>query len=71
MKRRDGGSNRRDVWVSGMGRDMGIGLQAYLLSDPAEGRRPLRSIFDPAPPDTIGTVAEQREYSDQWLAAKK
>ncbi|MDQ3798973.1 MAG: hypothetical protein M3384_05950 [Acidobacteriota bacterium] len=62
---------RRDVWASGMQRDMGAGLTAYLLSAKAEGRKPEQSIFDYAPPETIGTVDEQRKYSENWANAKQ
>jgi hypothetical protein len=58
---------RKDVWASGMQRDMGAGLMAYLLSANGEGRKPEQSIFDFAPPETVGTVNEQREYADAWL----
>ncbi len=62
---------RKDVWASGMQRDMGAGLVAYLLSVEGEGRKPEQSIFDYAPPETIGTVDEQREYHEDWLNAKQ
>ena len=62
---------RKDVWASGMQRDMGAGLAAYLLSAEGEGRKPEQSIFDYAPPETIGTVDEQREFAENWLNAKR
>ena len=62
---------RKDVWVSGMQRDMGAGKTAYLLSFKGEGRKPEQSIFDYAPPETIGTVEEQRKYADAWGNAKQ
>lgn len=61
---------RKDVWASGMQRDMGAGLTAYLLSE-GEGRKPEQSIFDYAAPETIGTVTEQRAFADKWLNAKR
>lgn len=62
---------RKDVWASGMQRDMGAGLVAYLLSAKAEGRKPEQSIFDYAPPETIGTVDEQHKYHEDWLNSKR
>ena len=58
---------RKDVWASGMQRDMDAGMRAYLLSAHGEGRKPERSIFEFAVPESIGTVLEQREYADAWL----
>ena len=62
---------RKDVWASGMQRDMGAGLSAYLLSAEGEGRKPEQSIFDYALPETIGTIDEQREFAENWLNAKR
>jgi len=63
---------RRDVWPSGMGRDMGGGFRAYVLEI---GRRAsladLVDIFDPAPIQSIATVDEQRRFSEKWLASPK
>jgi hypothetical protein len=61
---------RKDVWASGMQRDMGAGLMAYLLSANGEGRKPEQSIFDFAPPEVVGSVSEQREFADGWLRKK-
>jgi hypothetical protein len=59
---------RRDVWASGMQRDMGQGLTAYVLSLPRTAERPsVVDIFEPSPPDLIATVAEQKEFYQQWL----
>jgi hypothetical protein len=55
---------RRDTWASGMQRDMGSGSFAYLLSYPRKDLKPMQHIFDYAPPETIGTVDEQRAYAD-------
>lgn len=61
---------RRDVWPSGMARDMGAGLKAYVL---VPGQRPTRDdlvgIFEAADPSLIGTVAEQEVASRSWLAS--
>jgi hypothetical protein len=62
---------RKDVWASGMQRDMGAGRSAYLLSADGEGRKPEQSIFDYASPDKIGTVSEQRNNADGWLEQKR
>lgn len=61
---------RKDVWASGMQRDMGAGLSAYLLSAEDEGRKPEQSIFDYALPETIGTVDEQQKYFENWANTK-
>lgn len=62
---------RRDVWPSGMARDMAGGLRAYVL---VKGRRPtsehLVEIFDPAEPSLVGTIADQERTRDEWLASR-
>ena len=62
---------RKDVWASGMQRDMAAGVMAYLLSAEGEGRKPEQSIFDFAPPESIGTVREQHAYADAWIDQKR
>src|SRR2546421_5691675 len=63
---------RLNVWPSGMARDMGGGSKAYVLQI---GRRAsiddLVDIFDSAPIEDIATVAEQRRFTEEWLAAPK
>jgi len=63
---------RKDVWPSGMARDMAAGLQAYVLTI---GRTPLRhelvAIFDPADRKLIGTVAEQERYFKLWWSSPR
>ncbi len=63
---------RKDVWASGMARDMGAGLRAYVLK---EGRKAsiddLVDIFDPAPAEVVATVAEQELYAKKWLGQPK
>lgn len=60
---------RPDVWPSGMARDMGGGLRAYVLE---LGRRAsiddLVDIFDAAPIEDIASVEEQRLFAKKWLA---
>jgi len=62
---------RRDVWPSGMGRDMGAGLVAYALTI---GRAPRQDeqvlVLAPADPDLIGTVADQEQYRDAWWRSR-
>jgi hypothetical protein len=59
---------RRDVWPSGMQRDMGEGRVAYVLTLPRTAERPPRvGIFDPAPRETIATVAEQEAFARRWM----
>ncbi|MDP9265797.1 MAG: hypothetical protein M3O91_06745 [Chloroflexota bacterium] len=58
---------RRDVWPSGMARDMGAGLKAYVLTiGRAPERGDLISIFGPADRELIGTVEEQRRHFREW-----
>jgi hypothetical protein len=61
---------RRDAWASGMQRDMGAGLKAYLLSSPDRTKLVQQSIFDYAPPETIGTTREQREFAEDWASKR-
>jgi hypothetical protein len=56
---------RRDVWPSGMARDMGSGLGAYVLTS-APGRPELVAVFDPADLALIGTVEEQEAHFRSW-----
>jgi hypothetical protein len=53
-----------------MAADMGRGMFVYRIE---HGRvaeqRDLVDVFDPAPVDEIGTVAEQEAYRDRWLAS--
>src|SRR5438445_3727542 len=63
---------RLNVWPSGMARDMGGGLKAYVLQI---GRRAsiddLVDIFESAPIEDIATVEEQRRFAEKWLAVPK
>ena len=56
---------RKDVWPSGMQRDMGAGLTAYRLGD--ERRLDEQSIFSPATEDAVSTVDEQRHFAESWF----
>ena len=59
---------RRDVWSSGMQRDMGQGLTAYILTFPRTTERPsVVKIFDRAPLEAIATVAEQEAFARAWM----
>jgi hypothetical protein len=63
---------RRDVWSSGMQRDMGMGLTAYVLTVPrTEQRPPVVGIFDAAETDTVATVADQEAFYQEWLASPR
>jgi len=58
---------RRDAWASGMQRDMGQGLTAYILSLPRTAKRPpVVEIFEPTDPELVGTVVEQEESFRAW-----
>lgn len=61
---------RRDVWASGMARDMEGGVRAYQLWP---GQRPsladLSGIFEPANDQDVGSVTEQKEEFESWVAS--
>ena len=53
-----------------MQRDMGMGLSCYIVTLPRTKGRPAEiGIFDPAPLDAVGTVAEQDQYHQEWVAS--
>ncbi|HEX8209841.1 MAG TPA: hypothetical protein VF584_06605 [Longimicrobium sp.] len=60
----------RNVYPSGMARDMGAGLRAYRLTP---GRHSsgaeLQDIFATGPDVLPATVEEQRRYRDEWLVS--
>lgn len=60
---------RRDTYPSGMARDMGGGMQVYVIR-PGQGARleDLVKILDDAPPDQTVTVEEQRAFFQAWMA---
>ena len=61
--------SRRDTYPSGMARDMGGGLQVYIMRPGLRGRREdLVKTLDDASPDQIATVDEQRESAEAWRA---
>jgi hypothetical protein len=59
---------RLDVYPSRMARQMGAGFRAYKMTmgRPAEMNDRVK-ILDPAPADTIATVAEQKLFYENWL----
>jgi len=58
---------RRNVWPSGMARDMGGGRKAYVLVLGQPGRPELVDIFEPADETQISSVQEQRDFFQTWL----
>lgn len=56
----------RNVWPSGMAREMGAGLKAYQLT---RGHRAavLKDIFDTGADVVPSTVAEQEAFWREWL----
>jgi hypothetical protein len=61
--------SRRDTYPSGMARDMGGGMQVYIMRPGLRGRREdLVKTLDDASPDQIATVDEQREIAQAWRA---
>jgi hypothetical protein len=64
---------RRDTYPSGMMRDMGGGLQVYVMR-PGRGPRlkDLVGTLDDAPPDQLATVDEQRAlFEARWTRSTK
>lgn len=58
----------RNVYPSGMLRDMANGLKAYKLSlGKKADRSDVVGIFDRGPEMDIGSVDDQRRFYDQWL----
>jgi hypothetical protein len=61
--------SRRDAYPSGMARDMGGGMQVYVMRPGLRGRREdLVKTLDDAPPEQIATVDEQRAFAEAWRA---
>ena len=61
--------SRRDTYLSGMARDMGGGMQVYIMRPGLPGRREdLVKTLDDASPDQIATVDEQRAFAEAWRA---
>jgi hypothetical protein len=62
---------RKNVWPSGMDRDMGAGLVAHVLTI---GRKPRRDehvrVLAPADAELIGTVTEQEQYFEAWRRSR-
>jgi hypothetical protein len=57
---------RKDVWPSGMQRDMGAGMTAYQLLEDGTNNPDARSIFEYAAPETVGTIDEQKANAEAW-----
>lgn len=52
---------RRDVWASGMAREMGQGLQVYVI-ERGKPAQHLVALLDPCEASLVGTVEEQDAY---------
>ena len=60
---------RRDTYPSGMARDMGGGMQVYIMRPGLPGRREdLVRTLDDASHGQIATVDEQRAFAEAWRA---
>jgi hypothetical protein len=58
---------RRDSYPSGMARDMGAGMQVYIMQAGRRARREdLVQTLDNAPPDQLATIDEQRAFAQAW-----
>ena len=61
--------SRRDTYPSGMARDMGGGIQVYIMRPGRRARREdLVATLDDAPPGQLATVGEQRSFAETWQA---
>lgn len=62
---------RRDVFPSGMSRQMSGGRIAYKLQMVGRppGRDDLIDIFGACEPEAVATVDEQREFHEQWASS--
>jgi hypothetical protein len=59
--------SRRDTYPSGMARDMGGGMQVYVMRPGRSARREdLAETLDDAPPEQLATVDEQRAFAEAW-----
>ncbi len=63
--------SRKDVYPSGMARQMSNGKAAYIhiLGQKQLDKKNLVKIFDYADLEHIGTVAEQNSFFEKWLAS--
>lgn len=59
---------RRDTYPSGMARDMGGGMQVYVLRPGRRGSQDLVKTLGDAPLGLLATVDEQRAFADAWRA---
>ena len=59
---------RPNVMASGMSRSMSGGRKAYVLQlGRPSGLSNLVDIFESANPEDIGTVAQQKDFYEEWL----
>jgi len=62
----------KNVHPSGMVRQMSLGQKVYLLEI---GKKPsfdnLVAIFAPSPVDIVSTVAEQKQFFEDWIKSSK
>jgi hypothetical protein len=58
---------RRDTYPSGMARDMGGGMQVYVMRAGRRARREdLVGTLDSAPADHLASLDEQRAFAEVW-----
>lgn len=60
--------SRKNVWPSGMSRDMGGGFKAYVLTL-GEQARSMVNILDPDKPESYCSVADQESFAKQWFGS--
>lgn len=60
----------RNVWPSGMCRNMGMGLKAYKMQIGKQAEKSdLVSVFASGPDVEPATIEEQRNFKDAWFAS--
>jgi hypothetical protein len=62
---------RPNSWSSGMQCDMGEGRVTYLCELGSKERPETVRTLDPAPLDSVGSIAEQDNFHDRWLAERR
>jgi len=60
----------RDIWPSGMARDMGQGLRGYRLVIGQQAKE-MRGIFETGEGIDPATPEEQKEFSAKWIESLK
>jgi hypothetical protein len=61
---------RKDAVCSNMASQMGRGLKIYVVEIGSQAKmNDLVQTFDQAAPEIVGTVQEQEDFQDRWIAS--